>query len=163
MSETILIKKKKLSIKEAVKLLKPFVEKWEKVDKETAKKIYQVYQECEFGIWKHVLDGLNIASSTWYYWVEKYNFETNFPQMEREQTVPVLEQIDTDNVETIVTDDEQIEILQYKETFGILKNAQRLSYNKFQNKYKEKLITELQSTIKKLTTLLLKVESNIKD
>ena len=165
MSEEILIQKKKkkiLSIQEAIKLLKPFVEKWQKIDEETARKIYEVYQKCEYGSWKYVLEGLNIPNSTWYYWLEKYNLDVKQPQEHESSNIGTLEE--GQELEPAVVEDEQeteYDTIKYQETYSILNNAQRLSINMFELVEKKELIDKLQKTIKHLTTLLLKLESNI--
>ena len=57
MSETVLIKKKKkqqekkLSIKETIAILKPFVVKWKRQDEDMANKMYDIYKQCEDGEW----------------------------------------------------------------------------------------------------------------
>lgn len=169
MTEAITIKKKKkLSIKDAVKLLKPFAENWKRIDKETAEKFYKVYQDCERGIWKYVLEGLGIASSTWYYWMEKYELDIKYPEVseaKKESFVPTLEQADEDvELEPAQVEDElvtEFDTAKYQETYGILKNAQRLSPNMFKVVEKQELIKELQATIKILNGLLLELESGL--
>ena len=81
MTEQI-FKKKKLSVKEAVKLLQPFAKNWKRIDEETAEKFHQVYLDCEHGIWKYVLEGLGIPNRTWYFWLEKYNLDVKQPHPE---------------------------------------------------------------------------------
>jgi len=161
--ETILIKKKKkkLSIQEAIKLLKPFVEKWQKIDEETARKFYEVYLDCEYGIWMHVLDGLNIPRSTWYHWLEKYKLEVKYPDKEEK-----ISKNGNVELEPAVIEDELItefDTAKYQETYSILNNAQRLSSNMFKVVEKQELIKKLQDTIKYLTTLLLELESNLEE
>ena len=162
--------KKKLSVKEAVKLLQPFAKNWKRIDEETANKFHDVYLECEYGIWKYVLEGLGINNRTWYRWLEKYNLNVKQPHPEGSHKIDKMsisdeEEIEEDlELEPAEVEDEletEYDTHKYQDTFSILNNAQRLSKNMFQVVEKDELIKKLQDTIKHLTTLLLKLESDI--
>lgn len=169
MSETIIVKKKKkadesrglLTIEQAIEILKPFVTRWKKQDEAMAIKMYEVYKKCAYGDWKKVLDGLNFPSSTWYKWVHHFGFRLNYPEnANRQERPPQVEVSDAEYENEVET---EYDTTKYQETYTILKNAQRLSTTMFKVVEKQELIKELQSTIKKLTGLLLKLESGIDD
>ena len=73
------------------------------------------------------------------------------------------EQIELEEVEELQPDDAEkmFDTQTYRETYSILKNAQRLTKNNFHVNEKQELIIELQTTIKKLNGLLVTLESDI--
>ena len=163
-------KGKKLSVKEAVKLLQPFAKNWKRIDEETARKFHDVYMETEFGLWKYVLEGLNISNTTWYRWLKKYNLDVKQPHPDGSHKITKMGILDDEDEELELEPAEVEDNLEteydthkYQETFTILNNAERLSKNMFQVVEKDELIKKLQNTIKHLTTLLIKLESNIEE
>ena len=69
---------------------------------ETAEKIYDVYQDCEYGIWTSVLEGLGIPNRTWYYWIEKYGWELKYPKEDKNDTSAELQNLE---VESAIVED----------------------------------------------------------
>jgi hypothetical protein len=171
MSEETLIQKKKKKIEfdytKAVAILKPLVKKWSELDEEVAKKLHEYYliPDCRLNV---LCEYLGISDQTVYNMFDKYNLPRKF---EAKSEAALNRDISPNNLENEQLEPAQVEdeqeteydTIKYQETYGILKNAQRLSKNMFQVIEKDDLIKELQVTIKKLTTLLLKLESNIEE
>jgi len=162
MSETITIKKKKKKYDyEAVaKRLKPMITKWKDLDEEIASELHKEYlkPECNFFTLCKVI---GLSYNTVYRLFDNYELPRKHPA-KAEALQEYYEE--KKELEPAVVEDEletEIEDRKFKEAYTILKNAQRLNVDIFQVPEKQELIEELQATIKKLTTLLLKLESDI--
>jgi len=167
--ETILLKKKKKKIfdyEEAVKILRPMIKQWKDLDEEVARKLHEYYMipECRF---IKLCELLGVTHPTIYALFDKYNLPRKFEKLTEHEHKNMYSEVENDlQLSDAVVDETletELEDRKYKETYTILKNAQRLSKDMFNVPEKDELIEELQDTIKKLTTLLLKLESNLGD
>jgi hypothetical protein len=80
----LLIKKKKekvnkKKIKEAVKILKPKITKWKKIEKETIKKLHKYYMEFNTTEFHILLKEIDISLRTWYNRMDEYDLDVKFP------------------------------------------------------------------------------------
>ena len=168
MSETITTQKKKKKIfnyEEAVKILRPLITKWTELDKEVAKKLHEYYMmpDCRFNKLCELLD---VHHTTIYALFDKYDFPRKHEAMTEHEHSNQFIANNQQELEPAIVEDEQeteYDTIKYQETYSILNNAQRLSINMFRVVEKQELINKLQKTIKHLTTLLLKLESNIEE
>jgi len=167
MSETILIKKKKekkeYNYEAVAKRLKVLVQKWKDIDKEVAYEIHKEYIVCPN--FDKLCVKLGTSTTTMYNLFDKHELQRKYPKMSEAQE-EIWDERKEQELEPAIIEDEletELEDRKFKETYAILKNAQRLSKSMFQVPEKQELIEELQDTVKKLTTLLLKLESNIEE
>lgn len=166
MSEEILIqkKKKKLDVKDAIRLLKPFAENWKQIDKETAEKFHDVYMSCEHGIWKYVLEGLGIPSRSWYNWLEKYELDVKQPHPEGSHEIAktaILDDEESESERARAEDEQETEYdtIKYQETYSIIDRFEKLTKNMFKVVEKEELIKKHETALKKQTGLHVMLES----
>ena len=168
MSETITIKKKKKKIfdyTEAVKILRPMIVKWKDLDEQVAKKIHEYYimPECRFNKLCELLD---VHHSTMYALFDKYDLPRKHEAVQESALNRDVSSDYSQELEPAIVDDtlqSEIDDRQFKETYSIIKNAQSLNKSMFNVPERQELIEELQTAVKHLTTLLLKLESNIED
>ena len=163
MSETIFIKKKKYDYEAIAKRLRPLVKKWKDVDKEVAYEIHKEYMLCPSFHALCIKIGCN--ESTMYRLFDKYELPRKQPTKAEAIQESWDERKEQESETMFVVDVTQNEIdeIQFKETYSILKKAQSLSKTMFDVPEKQELVEELQHTVKELTTLLLKLESNLEE
>ena len=129
------------------------------MDKEVAYEIHKEYMVCPN--FDKLVIGLGVSKPTLYTLFDKYNLPRKSPAgseaiEQRWEEQKLLEPaIVEDTLES------ELEDIKFKETYTIIKNAQRLKSSMFQVPEKQELIEELQETVKKLTGLLLELESGL--
>jgi len=169
--------KKKFDLKKAVEETMPLVVNYRKALGELVTKTYNVYMDCEFREdWENYCIEIGFTNRT----VEGWHREHNLPSKRflinhefGENVIPnenssIEENYINSEIETSVGEQEpdvQVQMQKTHDVLARLRNVQNITIRMFDvdEHDKQKLIKELQITIKKLNGLLLRVESNIKE